>query len=65
MTMERRGGDIVPVCDICGEELPAEADFRDALEAKRKAGWKTDRLPSGEYEDVCPACQNGGSDPEY
>ena len=48
-----------PACDICGETLPAEDDFYDAVQSKKDAGWVSQKV-GGEWEDACIACQNGG-----
>lgn len=47
-----------PTCDVCGTELKEEYDFYDAVEAKKKAGWKS-RMIDGEWCDFCTDCQEG------
>ncbi len=61
MSIARFRGYFTPICDICGEELPAETSFLDAVSAKKAAGWKTQWV-DGCYEDTCRTCQNGGED---
>jgi len=56
MSIEKDSRMFIPVCDICGEELPPEYNFYDAVDAKKRAGWKS-RKTSGEWEDVCTSCQ--------
>jgi len=56
MSIEKFGGIYTPTCDLCGEELPAEFDFYDAVNAKKDAGWKS-RKTDGDWEDVCTECQ--------
>lgn len=62
--IEKVGRDIyVPTCDCCGEELPAEYDFYDAVGAIRAAGWSI--IPPKEgltdaWEHYCPACHTRG-----
>ncbi len=56
MSIERFGDLYTPTCDGCGDELEAEYDFYDAVNAKKAAGWKS-RKVMGEWEDVCPECQ--------
>ena len=56
MSIERFGGIYTPTCDVCGEELPGEFDFYDAVDAKKLAGWKSRKLMDC-WEDVCPECQ--------
>ena len=56
MSIECSSGFYTPVCDICGESLPPEFDFYDAVNAKKCAGWKSVKH-NGEWEDICPMCQ--------
>ena len=56
MSIERFGGLYTPTCDICGEELPGEDDFYDAVNAKKRAGWIS-KKENGEWVDICPECQ--------
>ena len=56
MSIERFAGFYTPTCDICGEELQAEFDFYDAVQAKKDAGWKSQKH-NGEWQDVCTDCQ--------
>ena len=47
------------VCDICGEEADEDFDdFYDAVEYKKENDWKSQKY-KGEWEDVCPVCQEG------
>jgi hypothetical protein len=45
-------------CDICEEELydMDAQDFRDMAAYAKEYGWIS-RKVDGEWEDVCPACQ--------
>ena len=46
-------------CDVCGEEADETFDdFYDAVEYKKNEGWKSQKR-NGEWEDVCPDCQEG------
>lgn len=56
MSIEKIGGGYVPTCDFCGEELPEEYDFYDAVDAKKAAGWKSVKDKFGEWADACPDC---------
>lgn len=56
MSIQREGRAYVPTCDICGDTLPDEYDFNDAVTAKKREGWKS-RKVNGEWEDVCTCCQ--------
>lgn len=56
MSIERDYGQFIPVCDYCGDQLPAVDSFPEAVQAKRDAGWVS-REVDGEWEDVCPDCQ--------
>lgn len=55
MSIERFRDGFMPTCDICGNELPPEDTFQDAVDAKKEAGWKS-RKANGEWEDVCDDC---------
>ena len=55
MSIESFGGIYTPTCDVCGEELPAQFDFYDAVNAKKREGWKS-RKHKGEWQDICPGC---------
>jgi len=47
------------VCDICGEEAEEGFDdFYEAVEYKKTEGWKSQKR-NGQWEDVCPDCQEG------
>jgi len=63
MSIEKLGAVYSPVCDHCGEELPAEFDFYDAVAAKKIAGWKSRRI-GDEWEDICTDCQAEENDPK-
>lgn len=56
MSIERHNGAYIPTCDFCGAELAEEYDFYDAVETKKVAGWKAQKI-NGCWEDVCPDCQ--------
>ena len=59
MTIECGGGICSLICDICGGEAPDDFfDFYEAVEYKKKKGWKSQKR-QGEWEDVCPDCQEG------
>ena len=46
-------------CDVCGEEAEETFDdFYDAVQFKKDNDWKSQRR-NGEWEDVCPDCQEG------
>lgn len=54
------GGTYEPICDGCGEELPEEYDFGDALDAIKAEGWKSVPPEQGNgctWEHYCPECQ--------
>jgi hypothetical protein len=47
-------------CDICGEKLfKVFPEFQDAVNYKKANGWKSQKY-RGEWEDVCPDCQEEG-----
>ena len=46
-------------CDICGEPVDREFDdFYYAIVYKKENDWKSQKY-KGEWEDVCPECQEG------
>ena len=55
MSIERNGDTYTPTCDYCGDELPAEWDFYDAVNAKKEAGWKIVK-DGADWHDYCPEC---------
>lgn len=59
MSLERFGDIYTPTCDICGEELPGEFDFNDAVRAKKAEGWQSKKDKYGDWEDICTECQKG------
>jgi L-rhamnose mutarotase len=51
-------------CDVCGEKLfKVFHEFQDAVNYKKQNGWKSQRR-NGEWEDVCPDCQEGNENDE-
>lgn len=45
------------ICDICGEAAEETFDeFYDAVKYKKETDWKSQKS-KGEWEDVCPECQ--------
>lgn len=56
MSIVKEYGKYTPTCDICGEELPPELTFEDAVQAKKDAGWKRQKT-NGAWEDICTECQ--------
>jgi len=47
----------VLTCDICGEKaLETFEEFHEAVQYKKDEGWKSQKY-KGEWEDVCPECQ--------
>jgi len=56
----KTGDRYILVCDICGiEDDETFYDFYDAVEHKKANGWKSQKY-RGEWEDVCPECQQEG-----
>lgn len=64
MSIERYKDMRIPTCDICGDTLPEEYDFSDAVQAMKDAGWKIQRNDDGEWEHFCPECREGEVDNE-
>ena len=54
--IEKMRGKYIPVCDVCGESLDPEDDFYDAVQAKKDAGWKTERYDDV-WTDACDRCR--------
>ena len=55
--IDRDGGFYYLICDVCGEEAPASfCEFQEAVRYKKAEGWRS-RRRDGEWEDVCPDCQ--------
>ncbi len=53
------GDRYILVCDVCGEqEDETFFDFYDAVDYKKENGWERQKY-RGEWEDVCPECQEG------
>jgi len=60
MTIERDGDRYHLTCDVCGEATGEKFyDFYDAVNFKKREGWKSQKH-RGEWEDVCPECQEAG-----
>ena len=53
--IDRIGGTFAAVCDYCGDRLPDEWDFYDAVDAKKRADWKSVQDKHG-WSDCCPEC---------
>ena len=57
MTIECNGDLYFLTCDVCGEAASEKFyDFYDAVDYKKREGWKSQKH-RGEWEDVCPECQ--------
>lgn len=56
--IERQHGELIPICDGCGEPF-ADAfdrnDFQDMIAAIKDAGWLV-RIERREWEHFCPSC---------
>ena len=49
-------GMYLPVCDVCGTELYVKFDLDEAVESKKREGWK-ERWINERFKDICPVCQ--------
>lgn len=59
MSIERMGDTFDLICDICGNEAEQSFfEFQEAVSYKKREGWKSQKR-KGEWEDVCPECQEG------
>lgn len=46
------------VCDVCGGKANKTfSEFYEALEYKKDSDWKWQKQKNGQWEDVCPNCQ--------
>lgn len=56
--IERHRDTYIPTCDGCGQELPEEYDFRDAVNAMKVQHWLFTKSEgfSGWWEHYCPEC---------
>lgn len=57
MSIERKGFEYTPTCDVCGYELPPEHGFIDAVESQKRHGWTSRKDSDGDWRDVCPECR--------
>ena len=56
--IDREGGFYYLICDVCGREAPTSFyEFPEAVHYKKAEGWRS-RRRNGEWEDVCPNCQD-------
>lgn len=56
MTIERKGGDIVFVCDTCEAELETHSDvWRDALALAKREGWASEQVGK-DWVHGCDKC---------
>jgi len=61
--IECRNGVYHLVCDLCGQEansLEPFSRFEQAVEYKKKDGWRSEKRSADEWEDICPECQEEG-----
>jgi len=57
--IEKEYGLFILYCDICGEKADEDFNkFMDAVDYKKQNGWKSQKH-KGDWEDVCPECQEG------
>ena len=68
MSIERNrwgfDGEITFECDQCGEECNTEeSDFHSALKKMKAEGWKAQKV-GGDWEHICPGCQDDDNDIE-
>lgn len=62
MCIERQFGELVAICNECGDEYHAEGvvelDFKDLIAEIKREGWKIVKSKeTGEYEHLCPECK--------
>lgn len=57
MSIEREGSFYFLYCDVCGYPADEQFDeFMDAVEFKKREGWKSRKDEDGNWEDICPEC---------
>ena len=56
MAVEKEYGRFVPTCDGCGATLKPQDTFEEAKEAMNRAGWSTEKVPTG-WENYCTDCK--------
>ena len=56
MAIEKEYGKYIAVCDMCGDTLPAEDTYNDAIRAIKEAGWST-KNADGEWINTCSTCE--------
>jgi len=52
------GSQVELACDICGYAVTSFDSFQEAVDYKKEDGWKSQKH-KGEWEDICPECQEG------
>lgn len=58
MTIEKEGFLYCLYCDICGEKADESFnEFMDAVNYKKREGWRSQKNEYEEWEDVCPECR--------
>jgi len=62
MSIDRRYEYYTPVCDFCEARLPSGLSFQEAVEIKKRAGWRTRKDEYGDWVDMCPDCQQAERD---
>jgi hypothetical protein len=63
MSIDKFSGIYILTYDICGKDAPETFDdFYNAVQYKKDNGWESQKC-DGQWEDVCPECQE--SEVEY
>ena len=57
MMIEREWDGFTLTCDICGHEIKPFDSFQEAVQYKKDEGWRSQKR-DGEWEDICPDCQD-------
>ena len=53
--IERNGSTFYLTCDMCEESPPGFYEFHEAVNYKKREGWKSKRYGE-DWVDVCPEC---------
>ncbi len=52
------GGEYQLLCCLCGDCAPETFNqFMEAVDYKKENGWHSREFRDGEWEDICPSCQ--------
>ena len=57
MSVERQHGEVMLVCDECGDGSEPDGNFKDMLAEAKDAGWLIQKdEDTDEFTHLCPSC---------